>query len=182
MALAGEMRRLTRTFAGDFDTRKAFMDNFHVEMSAKMSDIAEDRKENTARVRAGLADFIFTFHERMGEMMDRLEAAHSDMSREVDQKLKDLGEARKEMSAEQRERLTDEHKKLEADVKATREELQADHAEAHKIWADFNGEMDQRRAGKPARTAAAAAPTAESAPSYKSSSRSRSKSKSKSKK
>ena len=120
MALAGEMRRLTRTFAGDFDTRKAFMDNFHVEMSAKMSDVeqnckenaarvhakmsdfAENRKENTARVRAGLADFIFTFHERMGEMMDRLEVAHSDMSRDVDQKLKDLGEAREEMGAEQR--------------------------------------------------------------------------------
>jgi hypothetical protein len=180
MALASEMRRLTGTFAGDFDNRKAFMDNFQVEMSAKMSDIAENRKENTARVQAGLADFIFTFHERMTEMMDGLEAAHSDMSREVDQKLKDLGEAREEMGAEQRERLTDEHKKLEADVKAAREDLQADQAEAQKIWADFNGKMDQRRAGKPARTAAA--PTAESAPSYKSSSRSRSKSKSKSKK
>jgi hypothetical protein len=91
MALASEMRRLTRTFAANFHNRKAFMDSFHVEMSAKMSDIAENRKENTARVRGGLADFIFTFHERMTEMMDRLEAAHSDMSREVDQKLKDLG-------------------------------------------------------------------------------------------
>jgi hypothetical protein len=57
------------------------------------------------------------------------------------------------MGAEQRERLTDEHKKLEADVKATREELQADHAEAQKTWADFNEKMDQRRAGKPARAA-----------------------------
>ena len=67
-------------------------------------------------------------------------------------------------------------------MKATRDEVQADHAEAQKIWAGFNEKMDQRRAGKPARTAAAAEPTTESAPSYKSSSRSRSKSKSKSKK
>ena len=40
MALAGEMRRLTRTFAGDFDNRKAFLDNFHVEMSAVTQNYA----------------------------------------------------------------------------------------------------------------------------------------------
>jgi len=149
MALAGEMRRLSRRFIEDYDGRMAAVMNMRANAAQHLTDSREAHHHMATEQRQRLADYIHTFHHDMATRTKELRAAlrmrfneldanRGEMAakhrRQMDDYLhqlrggvsnvvNDLNAARHNMAAEQRERLSAGRQQLASEARGMRQRL-----------------------------------------------------------